>query len=858
MPASQNPILHCPIRGTLKVKAKAKDGLTFTEEKLRIDCIKHLLAAGYPADRIRTETKVLRLGHKGKNSLRADIVVYNRPAKDVAQVAEEKQRAHILLVAEIKREAKDNVSAKENQLKPALALLPKNNSLGIYWDDVEQTLFYKEVTGTDTFVREASITQLPPYGGKLKFKAIHYKSLRNVTDLVKVFSRFDDVLHQAGHDLEERYTILLQILLVKIYDEHLNRATDGKMILQDFSVMDLPDADVVRIFNEALTNSLVLYQNYLPKKIPVKIASKADFLREIAKLFCRVNLLQSSPQVMQEFYMYFARHLYKVDLAQYFTPYEVVEFIVKLANPRFGDSIKDPACGSADFLVAAYRLARERHKADIADQVYGSDMGNSAVQISVLNMILNGDGKSNIKKEDSLATVSKYEDQFTVMLCNPPFGKDIREQRKPVLSEFDLGHCESTDDTTGEIKTEDLSAQETGILFVEVCVKSAKPGQRVAIILPNGYLGNRSERYIALRRWILRHTRVAVVVGFPRFTFKKSGADVSASVVIMEKREEVLAKPEDTADYPCHFNLLEKVGWDVRNKRAAKLYQQSEVDGTLVLDQDNEPRLDADFDRVLKDLYHSPVVDAFPWIATGVPDSGTSDGWSVQMSEVLAEGDFILDPKRWCPKYRNLVTDVEAVDHFSLGEVLELAPTTFKPKVSDMYRYVEIAEIFESLGAYEPQTLRGWNLPGRAKLLAKVGDIFIAHIWSSVGKWFIAGADAAEGNLIVTSGCYQLRIRSEKQEFLPDLVFGLSTELFRIQMRALATGSDGLSVISELDLKRIVLPRVSDATIRADLQKRVELWTKTGEVLPEAVSKALKKTHPKLLRPMRPSHVAQV
>ena len=52
-----NPVLHCPIRGKLKILTKAKDGLTFTEkEKLRIDRIKHLLALGYPKDRIKTET----------------------------------------------------------------------------------------------------------------------------------------------------------------------------------------------------------------------------------------------------------------------------------------------------------------------------------------------------------------------------------------------------------------------------------------------------------------------------------------------------------------------------------------------------------------------------------------------------------------------------------------------------------------------------------------------------------------------------------------------------------------------------------------------------------------------------------
>jgi len=129
---SANPILHCPIRGTLKIKAKAKDGLTFTEEKLRIDCIKHLLAAGYPKDRIKTETVVLRVGHKGKNSLRADVVVYDCAAQKVSNSTIEQQRDHMILIAEIKREGKDALSGKEDQLKPALSFIPSNEALGIY------------------------------------------------------------------------------------------------------------------------------------------------------------------------------------------------------------------------------------------------------------------------------------------------------------------------------------------------------------------------------------------------------------------------------------------------------------------------------------------------------------------------------------------------------------------------------------------------------------------------------------------------------------------------------------------------------------------------------------------------------
>jgi type I restriction enzyme M protein len=624
------------------------------------------------------------------------------------------------------------------------------------------------------------------------------------------------------------------------------------MIIQDFSSksVNVTDKDILNSLNSALESSLVLYQKNLGKPVDKKLRIKGNSVRELCRVLCRINLLESFPQVMQDFYMYFARHIYKVDLAQYFTPYEVVDFIVRITNPKFGDRVKDPACGSADFLVAAYRIAKERHGVEIADQVYGTDSGIRAVQISVLNMILNGDGKSNVIQEDSLSEIERHDNEYTLLLCNPPFGKDILEKRPTVLAQFELSRHADTHVPFAE--------QETGILFVEVCVRSARPGQRIAIILPNGYLGNRSERYVALRRWLLRQVRVAAVIGFPRFTFKKSGADVSASVVIMEKLDKPVGNPLDTANYPIHFNLINKVGWDVRNKRAEKLYLLSEANGSPILDENNDPIIDSDFDRALSDLYSSPVIDAFPWMVSGVANTGVNDGWAVPASEVLAESAMILDPKRWSQKYQRLVSDIKARENFRLGDVLEFASSKFKKSTAAMYRYVEIGQIYESFGAYDWDDYRGWNLPGRAKHKAKAGDIFVAHIWSSAGKWFMAGGDADAGDLIVTSGCYHLRLIEGMANYLPDLVFGFSTEAFRVQMRALATGSDGLSVVSENDLMAIVLPKLTDQATRADLSARIEKWTAAGMSIARLVHSHIETALPDLDVPARPTHAAQV
>ena len=147
-------------------------------------------------------------------------------------------------------------------------------------------------------------------------------------------------------------------------------------------------------------------------------------------------------------------------------------------------------------------------------------------------MVLNGDGKSQIVEEDSLETYTARSKRFQVVLCNPPFGTKILEKRPEVLSRFSMGHEWKLDDDGLLVETEHIrKQQQTGILFTELCVGLAESGGRVGIILPNGYLGNKGADYVALREWLLCHTRVVGVVAFPRFTFKKSGADVSASAI---------------------------------------------------------------------------------------------------------------------------------------------------------------------------------------------------------------------------------------------------------------------------------------------------------------------------------------
>jgi type I restriction enzyme M protein len=848
------PPLHCPIRGSIRAALRAKDGLTFTEEKWRIEFARLLLRKRYPKEHIAFDVPLRRFGHDGRNSLRADVVVYDRPVVEVRQYADPaRQTACIRIVAEIKRERMDSESAQTHQLIPELELIQAPEATGACYAGGELRVLAKTCNGAGIQIREVASTSLPAFGARLGTEDVRYRDLRAVTNLVKPFEQLDDVLHQAGHARDDRYAILFKVLLLKIFDEKRAQPTNAPMIIQDFSLRASRDADVLKIFRSALRTALSSYAR-LPHPTSDGLACSGATLREVARILCPIDVLGSSPQVLQDFFMYFGRFLYKTDLGQYFTPYEVIDLIVRIVNPRFGDRVLDPACGTADFLVGAKRVAAERHKADIASQLVGIDTAPQAVNLSVFNLMLNGHAGADIEVADSLQKHAQRsgDGEYTAAFCNPPFGTSIVEKRRDVLSAFDLG---TIDSEKGRVPRK---SQETGLLFVEVCLKAVRPGGRVGIILPNGYLGNRSARYVEFREWLLRHARIAAVIGFPRFTFKKSGADVSASAVILERRKEPLRDLAGMPDFPIHFNLVEKVGWDLRSRRSRPLYQRDPRDGSLMRDPANQPLLDSDLAEVLKDLYASAAVDAFEWLGEGVDAAFSAGGWTKQASAITARPDLCLDPKRWCRKHAEVIRGVSAVGHFRIGEVLRPVDRKLRKSPRRRYRYVEIEQIDERYGAYASEEYFGWALPGRGRHVAAPGDVFIAHIWSSAGKWMIAGDEAQEGSLIVTSGCSHFEIIPGREPLLADLVFGLCSEAFKVQMRALATGSDGLSSTSAEDIRSIVLPKIVTPATRASIEALLKAARQGHLVLPQLVRNELATTAPAANIPPRASHVAQV
>ncbi len=818
---SEATLLHCPIRGSLNVRQRAANPLTFTEEKQRIDAVRYLINRQYPKENFGIETTLFKIGNAGRNSFRTDFAIYDQAFDDLRGLTLARRLEHVRLLAEIKRDNSTAEMAKATQVRAALQLIPDLDALGVYWDDIEQRFLYRRIEGKRSIIQDAPISKIPTWGSGIGSTKLSYDDLEPAKDLIRTFDEIEDAFHAYIVDKSERYTMIQQLLLLKIHDEGTHR--DGRkrnqpLDFQDYTLEAISDSEVLRRMNDALGRAAGHYNVYLPhgKRIGEKFNCNAEVLRNATKLLAPINILGSKTQIIQQFYMRFAKSLYKWDLAQYFTPHEVIDFIVDLTNPVAGEHVHDPACGSADFLISAFR----RIGPSTENCVWGADNSEQAVQISILNMVLNGDGKTQIKHQDSLSVYTAASQQFSVVLCNPPFGTKIVEKRFEVLRKFDMGR-QWIRDAVGVSATEKVrDTQQTGILFAELCVRLTKPGGRVGIILPNGYLGNSGVEYTALREWLLRHTRLVCIVAFPRFTFKKSGADVSASVVVLEKREKPLSGASEDTNYVFFSGNIESVGWRAGDKKSVPLYLRDQTSGALILDESNDPILDADFSQVLNNLLSSPAADCFPWILED-RDASTNvhQTQGVDIADVVDSPNLNLDPKRHSSKFKELRSRIERHPYFRLGDILEVvSQKRLKLIPSKTYKYVEIENV--GIGEFDFAELKGWELPDRARLAADAGDVFIAHLWSSAGKWFVAAGNCAD--IVVTNGFARFKFKERTIGARADLFVGLCSEAFRVQIRALSTGSDGLAEISDPDLLSIVLPKRLKDEERANVEKQID------------------------------------
>ncbi|MDD5201435.1 MAG: N-6 DNA methylase, partial [Terrimicrobiaceae bacterium] len=207
---------------------------------------------------------------------------------------------------------------------------------------------------------------------------------------------------------------------------------------------------------------------------------------------------------------------------EYYTPRPLIRAIVRVLQPRIGETIYDGAVGSAGFLCEAFEYLKAGKNLTTKDLTtlqtrtfYGKEKKSLAYVIAIMNMILHGIETPNIVHtntlSENLADIQE-KDRFDVVLANPPFGG---KERPEVQQNFPI--------KTGE----------TAFLFLQHFIKILRAGGRAGIVIKNTFLSNTDNASVSLRRLLLESCQLHTVLDCPGGTFQ--GAGVKTVVLFFEK-----------------------------------------------------------------------------------------------------------------------------------------------------------------------------------------------------------------------------------------------------------------------------------------------------------------------------------
>ena len=266
--------------------------------------------------------------------------------------------------------------------------------------------------------------------------------------------------------------------------------------------MRFPEKDIVPYLNSVIVNRF--QENYGGEVISPIATESTAIIKKIVQKLNPLNLTDIDEDIKGSAFEYFMEKTTTAtnDLGEYFTPRHIVRFMVRLLNPKFGETVYDPFCGTGGFLTESFKHISQQRRLSMStseklqkETVFGSERTDTA-RIAKMNMILFGDGHSGVSREDSLLTNTTGE--YNNVFSNIPFS--LKNISKDILK-LSQGHIAKDADEACVLK----------------CFNSLKVGGSMAIVVPEGLLVNKAHR--EMLRFILRNSRVRMIVRLPRGCF---------------------------------------------------------------------------------------------------------------------------------------------------------------------------------------------------------------------------------------------------------------------------------------------------------------------------------------------------
>lgn len=578
--------------------------ISFNEDNSRITYIHQGKTYNYkdPEEQVRVEIFLqLILDYGYKNSrIQLEVIVPRRTPSDLADIVvfsdDTYKTPHI--VVECKRK---NISEAEFTQAIEQGFGNANSLSAPYlWVTNDFKSISYNVKDYAPMEREKNIiSRIPKFGQKGVSKANYYKGgvdekgeiafdLKKVEqkDLTDIFSNAHKALWAGGkRNPSEAFDELDKVIFCKIWDERTMRKKGEPYDFQVFTGEN-PEtllSRIKKIYDKGKEKDPEVF------KEPIRLS--ASELKIIVDYLAPINLHGTDLDSKGRAFETFMGSFFRGEFGQYFTPREIVDFIIKVLPITNESYVLDTSCGSGGFLL--YALDKIRKKADkLADEgyfehnsaqhrdywhtfaekyLYGIEISEGIARTAKMNMIIHDDGHTNVVACDGLASAdylpekhgeSKDElearikhnretiqektgnfkfkyNHFDFIVTNPPFGSQIKQTESAYLKNYKLGNKEDNWINrliTGKDSAGVRTGQNTEVLFLEQCHRYLKVGGYLAIVIPDGILTNSSMQ--SIRDWIEESYRIVAVISLPQSAFMANGAGVKSSILFLRKNSE--------------------------------------------------------------------------------------------------------------------------------------------------------------------------------------------------------------------------------------------------------------------------------------------------------------------------------
>jgi len=535
------------------------------EEDVRLYTYLELLEDyGYKPENIKFEIKV-RLGANYKY---ADIVIYHSKSDKAFAVIELKKQDTSEKESEIYKQARGYSYAEELKSSTYFAYRigegvikvfekPEDKTKGKLPYDYDSKIIYAYL------VEDEPVPPPPP----------HYQQLKASTpyDLKQIFKQCHDIIWNRGEkNAQDAFDEFSKLLFLKMFDELECEEQHLKQYLfqtKDYETADELHKRILKEYKRAVADRKV-------HNILTALNVNEYQLQEIVGKLETISLIDTDNDPKGLAFETFIKHYMKGEFGQFFTPRNVVEFMLGVSpivwDEAFNNKSKviDPCCGSGSFLVHSIgqfkkRFKKARYWQYFANNgIYGVELNDKISVTSKINIALHDDGHDNIKNIDGLNTTKVWEKgSFDMILTNPPFGSNVPNRKKPKDLEtenlkqfYDYESYDITtkrpdaiDVLTGRAKDPDEKQGDeylyrkygkqisSELIFFELYYNMLREGGIAEVVVPDGILTNSSSQDV--RDWIQDHFRILAVVSLPQFAFAHYGAGVKSSIIFLKKHD---------------------------------------------------------------------------------------------------------------------------------------------------------------------------------------------------------------------------------------------------------------------------------------------------------------------------------